>query len=196
MRMGNGRSGYYTEWSGYNCLIKVKRSSIHIPYRHMTERLAPMVRERVLHITCAQNLRSILAGGEVSGNADGALASSFGSSSNGFFRRRNAVSVFDYRGLSNEIFEESWFNCGPLTALHRCGFKIAILFLAPASHNRLISWRQWHAERAYDQMLVPHVESGYPAPLPIAAVEEVLEVTTRYYPSKLEKLVRGALMLL
>ena len=106
-----------------------------------------------------------------------------GSSAKGYFRRRNAVSVFDYRGLSDQTFDEAWCKCGPLTAFRKCGYKIAILFVAPGAYGQLISWK----EAAYDQMVVPYVECGYPAPLPVTAIDEILEISTRYYPSKLER---------
>jgi hypothetical protein len=123
----------------------------------------------------------------VLGNADGRLASSFGSSSNGFFRLRNAVSVFDYRSVSDEEFEDAWSKCGPHQALAKCGYKIALLFLAPDFHGHLIGWRLWQEQQAWAQMLVPHVEAGFPAPLPIEAVEEIVEVRTRYRPGALER---------
>lgn len=170
----------------------MKRLSIYIPYRQMTERLGPMVRERILHITCTRNLRSIISDGRVSGNANGSLPSSFGSSRNGFFRRRNAISVFDYRGLSDEAFYDAWCKCGPLTALPKCGYKIAALFLAENVYSQLISWRLWHKEQAYEQMVVPQVEFGYPAPLPLTAIEEILEVRTRYIPSALERILAAS----
>lgn len=169
-------------------LIKVKHSHIYIPYRQMTERLVPIVRERVLHITCTSNLQSILADGKVSGNANGRLSSSFGSSSNGFFRCRNAVSVFDYRSVPDDKFEDAWSKCSPLTALRNCNFKIALLFLAQESYEHLINWRRWHDDQSYEQMLVPYVEAGYSAPMPLSAIDEILEIRTRYYPSRLERL--------
>ena len=170
----------------------MKRSKIQIPYRQITEHLAPIVRGRVLHITCSGNLPSILAGGAVSGNADGHLASSFGSSDNGFFRSRNVISVFDYRSVSDAEFEDAWSKCGPFRALQKCGYRIALLFVDQPNHDCLISWKQWQKEQAWEQMLVPYVEAGYPAPLPLSAIEEIIEVRTRYYPSRLERLLEAS----
>ena len=151
-----------------------------------------MLRGRVLHITCARNLPSILAAGAVLGNADGRFPSSFGSSANGFFRVCNAVSVFDYRSVSDEEFKDAWLKCGPHRAFTQYGYKIALLFLAPHSHDRLISWRRWHEQQAWEQMLVPYVEAGFPAPLPIDVVEEIVEVRTRYRPGPLERALLAA----
>jgi hypothetical protein len=170
----------------------MRRSTIHIPYREITKRLTPLVRGRVLHITCAANLPSILSDGAISGNADGRWASSFGSSRNGFFRVRNAVSVFDYRSVSDDEFEDAWMKCGPHRALSQCNYRIALLFLASESYKRLISWKLWAKEEAWEQMLVPHVEAGYPAPLPVSDIEEILELRTRYYPSRLERALWAA----
>jgi hypothetical protein len=158
----------------------------------MTARLGPIVRGRVVHITCARNLRPILKAGAVSGNSDGRLKSSFGSSANGFFRQRNAVSVFDYRSVSNAEFEDAWCKCGPLTAFPKCAWRLALLFLEPEHCNVLQGWQSWHREQAWEQMLVPDVEAGYPAPLPISAIEEILEVRTRYYSSRLEREIAGS----
>lgn len=170
----------------------MKRSTVRIPYRQITTQLTPIVRGRVLHITCAASLRSILADGAVSGNADGRFASSFGSSKNGFFRLRNAVSVFDYRSVSDVEFEGAWMKCGPHRAFAQCRYRIVLLFLAPESYPRLINWERWRQEQAWEQMLVPYVEAGYPAPLPLDAIEEILEVRTRYYPTRLERAIWAA----
>lgn len=92
-------------------------------------------------------------------------------------------------GFQTRPSYDAWCKCGPLTALPKCGFKIAALFLAENVYSQLISWRLWHKEQAYEQMVVPQVEFGYPAPLPLTAIEEILEVRTRYTPSALERIL-------
>ena len=165
----------------------MKHTKIYVPYAQITERLVPMVRGRVLHITCSAHMSSILAAGEVSGNADGRFKSSFGSSSNGFCRTRNLVSVFDYRSVPNDEFERLWTWCGPYTALLKCQSRIALLFIRPVSCDCLVSWKAWQKEQAWQQMMVPYVEAGYPAPLPLNAIEEIVEVRTRRPVSALER---------
>jgi hypothetical protein len=168
------------------------RTKIFIPYRRITEELAPLVRGRVLHITCARNVSSILKAGGILGNMDGRFTTSFGSAINGFFRRRNMVSVFDYRSVSDARFEAAWGDCGPHIALRTCRYSIALLFVAPAFHDALVSWTTWKQEEAWEEMIVPDVEAGYPAVLPIAAIEDILEVRTRYYPTALERAIDAA----
>jgi hypothetical protein len=166
----------------------VKRSKIFIPYAEIKERLTTIMRGRVLHMTCNGNLQSILSAGEISGNADGRFASSFGGSRDGYFRKRNAVSVFDYRhSVPDSEFESAWGKCGAHTALHLCNFRIVLMFLSEEFFDHLISWKEWSLEEAWEEMLVPFVEAGYPAPLPLSAIEEIIEVHTRYNPSPLEK---------
>jgi hypothetical protein len=165
----------------------MKHMKIYIPYPKITERLVPLVREKVLHITCSAHLPSILAAGGVSGNADGRFRSSFGSSANGFCRTRNLVSVFDYRSVPDDEFERLWSWCGPYTALLRCQSRIALLFIKELNCDSLVSWKAWESEQAWEQMMVPYVEAGYPAPLPLEAIEEIVEVRTRRPVSSLER---------
>jgi hypothetical protein len=119
-------------------------------------------------------------------NPDGRLASSFGSSSRSFFRLRGRVSCFDYRDLTEERLRDTFWRCTPWQAGRHCNYAIGIYFLSSAACAVLESYRRWHEEEAYTEMVVPYVEAGHPGPIPLTAIDELLRVSIEHVPHPLE----------
>ncbi len=67
---------------------------------------------------------------------------------------------------------------------------IAILFLQPAAYDALIPWTRWKDENALDEMVVPYVEAGYPGPLPLRLVAEIISVEITEDPNSLAAHIR------
>jgi len=140
------------------------------------EELLPRLIGRVFHVTCGVNLAGILQRSAVLTNDDGSLTTTFGSSANSFFRNRSCVPVFDYRSVSDSDLKESLMNCSPWQPADRCASHLAFLFLSTEASSKLRPWMEWKTTKSFSEMVVPYVEAGYPGPIPIEAIEEIVEV--------------------
>jgi hypothetical protein len=131
---------------------------------------------QVFHVTRLSFLSSIHKDGEIKPNRDGMLQTTFGSSTNAFFRKRNCVSLFDYRPALTEEIEGFRRHCYPFRPASPGNGGIAILILQSAAHEVLIPWTLWKDEQAWGEMVVPHVEVGYPGTLSLGLVAEIISV--------------------
>lgn len=140
-------------------------------------RLMPLLLGRVFHVTYLKYLDGIIERGGILGNADGLLPSTFGAGYAGHHKLKNRVSLFDYATPTAAVIEDTIWRCSPWD---RCSpsDSIAILFLDPAHHDRLVSPSESEAEGVHDKMIVPWVEAGYQDKVPWEAIEEVLLVRT------------------
>jgi len=120
-------------------------------------------------------------------NADGALPTTFGSSSKSFFRARGCVSLFDYRLEDGSRLH----GCTPLQAAEPGKEGVAILLLAKATYDRLIPWSRWKEESSSEQ-IVPYIEAGYLGPLPLEFVVRVIFFRREEDPNCLAAVLRRA----
>lgn len=140
---------------------------------------------RVFHVTRLSYLPSIVECGEIRPNRDGTLQTTFGPSNNAFFRNRNCVSLFDYRPEATEEIEDFRGRCYPFRPAFPPNGGIAILILQPAAYDALIPWTRWKDEKALREMVVPYVEAGYPGPLPLCLVAEIMSLEITEDPKSL-----------
>ena len=145
---------------------------------------------RVFHVTRLTYLPSIVECGEIRPNADGALPTTFGSSKNAFFRNRNCVSLFDYRLELTEEIKDFRRRCYPFSPARPPNGAIAILILNPEVCGALIPWTAWKEKEAWSEMVVPHVEAGYPGPLPFRLVSEIISVEITEDPQSFAAMLR------
>lgn len=130
------------------------------------------LRGRVFHITSVSNFLEIVRTGTIRHNQGGELKSN--GSYNAYFKNRGHVSFCD---LNNNIrprkvreaalSKYNIFGQGD-------GERSVFLFLSPNSFEKLVPWTAWKKEKAWSEVVVPHLESGYPGCVPLAEVEEVL----------------------
>ena len=144
----------------------------------------------VFHVTKLAYLPSIVECGEIRPNADGALPTTFGSSKNAFFRNRNCVSLFDYRLEPTEEIKDFRRRCYPFRPAYPPNGAIAILILQPTVYDALIPWTMCKEENALSEMVVPYVEAGYPGPLPLRLVAEIMSVEITEDPKSLAAVLR------
>jgi len=147
---------------------------------------------RVFHVTRLTYLPSIVECGEIRPNGDGVLPTTFGSSKNAFFRNRNCVSLFDYRSEPTEEIKDFRWRCYPFRPAFPPNAPIAILILQLEAHDSLIPWTKWKEENALSEMVVPYVEAGYPGPLPLRLVAEIITVEITEDPQSLVAILRKA----
>ncbi|MEG2804744.1 MAG: hypothetical protein RSA25_11280 [Stenotrophomonas sp.] len=152
--------------------------------------LEAMLEGRVFHVTKRQHMEAIICSGALLPNADGHLETTFGSSANSFFRLNGCVSVFDYRNHEVAGIAEYRRRCYPFQAARPGGAGIAILMLKPESYQELLPWTEWSISGDLSQNIVPYVEAGYPGPLPLSMIDEVLFVRITEDPGCLAALVR------
>jgi hypothetical protein len=132
---------------------------------------------KVFHITPHRNLKIILSDGFIRTNMDKKLKTGFGGGE-GYFRKRNCVSFFDYRSIGTPEWERHYRDCMPINPLSETS-PIAALFLTESYYNKLISWEEWKREQAYGTRVVPFIEAGHPGPVPIETISSILIVRRR-----------------
>lgn len=145
---------------------------------------------KVFHVTRLTYLPLIIECGEIRTNSDGVLPTTFGFSDNASFRNRNCVSLFDYRPEPTEEIRNFRLRCYPFRPAYPPNGGIAILILQPNVYDVLIPWTLWKEENALREMVVPHVETGYPGPIPLNLVEEIISVEITEDPKSLAAQLR------
>ncbi|NKE69954.1 hypothetical protein [Candidatus Manganitrophus noduliformans] len=153
--------------------------------------IASALEGRVFHVTKLLYLDTILADAEIRPNPDGHLSTTFGHVPNAFFRKRNCVSVFDYRAAPTDQIRDFRNRCSPFQPARPPSEGIAILLLKPYIHASLIDWTQWKEEKMWRDMVVPYVEAGYPGPIPIDAIEEVICLKLNEDPNSFTARIRN-----
>ena len=146
----------------------------------------------VFHVTRLAYLPSIIQCGEVRPNRSGTYPTTFGFSTNAFFRNRNCVSLFDYRPVLTEGIREFRRRCDPFRPARPPNGSIAILVLDRAAYDTLVPWTKWKEENEPGEMIVPYVEAGYPGPLPLSSVAEIMSLEIIEEPDSFPARLRRA----
>lgn len=165
----------------------VTTKTLHFDGDRVYEEFLPLLIGRVFHVTRRSVLDQILTSGYILANQQGQRETTFGSSRQSYFRKRGCVSVFDYRSASYQQIYNASCKCSPFR-VPRANGELAYLFLSKEQHDRLLPWTEWKEEQALSDMIVPHVEAGYPGNIPIRSIEEVWRVTIAF---PVEPLVRA-----
>jgi len=151
-----------------------------------------MLEGRVFHVTRRPFWEAIVTSGEIRPNADGCLPTTFGSSSNSFFKNRGCVSIFDYRSPADETIREFRMRCWPFQPAMAGGEGIAVLILKVSTYGNLVPWTKWKEENALREMVVPYVEAGHPGPIPLSEIEQVILLHVAENPTSLSARLRRA----
>ena len=139
------------------------------------EDLLPWLNGMVFHVTTPGAANAIEASGHIEPNTTG-ISSPFGNTSNGYFRNRGCVSLFDYRACGSPEWNEHSHKCLPTLPL-TASDPIVILFLRAHEFAKLLPWSLWKEEEAWSQRVVPHIEVGYPGKLTVSAIDRVLFIS-------------------
>jgi hypothetical protein len=180
----------------YEVSLDVRSHALNLHQSKLGDVLLPLLFGRVFHVTTASVLEKILTCGEIRPNRDGEFESVFGST-NSYFRKSGCVSLFDYRVATRKQIDDAIVNCSPFLLpssdpedlLYEP--QIAYLLLAVSAYDRVIpppgpdAWAEGK--------IVPHVEAGFPGPLPVELIDEVIRVTIEFEPLDplIEALRRG-----
>ena len=169
------------------------KTTTHV--RRETESLddiSSLLEGRVFHVTKLAHLDAILTEGEIKPNGNGALPTTFGYVANAFFRKRNCVSLFDYRLDPTDQIRDFRTRCWPFQPARPGSDGIAILVLKPDVHAALIPWTRWKEENALSEMIVPYVEAGYPGSISIDLIDEVICLKIEEDPNSFAAMLRKA----
>ncbi|HEC26682.1 MAG TPA: hypothetical protein ENI67_04650 [Gammaproteobacteria bacterium] len=145
----------------------------------------------VFHVTKQDNWVKIESSGEIKPNINDDLETSFGSSSNSYFKNKGCVSVFDYRKIHEDKHKEFIGKCRPTIPLSEES-GIAIIIFKPDIYPKLLLWDNWKTEDGR-QMVVPYLEAGHPGPIPLVLVEKAILVTVTEDPNSLAVIMRRGL---
>lgn len=136
------------------------------------KRLYPELRGRAFHITSVQNFFSIIRDGVVKHNRDGNIARN--DSYDAYFKICGCVSFCNLHGNTKvKQVREAALSKYNIFGQGDCE-QFVYLFLAPENHGKLLSWDRWKAEEAWSEMVVPHLEAGYPGFVPLKEIEEAM----------------------
>ena len=153
---------------------------MHMCYgiRHESEsEILRLIEGQVFHVTKEKNWASIIESGELRPNLSGHLPTSFGSSKKSFFRLRGCVSFFDWRDKPTEEIADFRRRCWPFQSAVPGGDGVVFMIASEAIHDRLISWKEWEKDRAWDQMIVPYAEAGVRGSVPLSYFVEFVLYT-------------------
>ena len=152
--------------------------------------LLPRLVDRVFHVTDFLNYKEIVKCNELRPNTKGSFRSICGSSSNSYFRLRNCISIFDFRNLPQDESERFHriYSCCPFP-VKSPKTHLVYFYLSEVAVNKLILWTERGREQALGQMIVPHVEAGFPGALPISLIDSILHVMVNCRKSPLEKVL-------
>lgn len=153
------------------------------------EDLVHLLEGRVFHSTRLSLLQSILDRKAILPFSQSGVTS-FGYP-NGFFKRRDCVSVFDYREAPPNPTDRH--RCSPFYPAKPGEDGVALLFLNEMAHSSLIPWTRWKDERAFGEMIVPYVEAGHPGPISIGFIDEIISLTLVEDPDCHAAMLRRAL---
>ena len=145
---------------------------------------------RVFHVTRLKNWRRIQEDGHILPSPGERAETTFGHASHGFFRKRGCVSLFDYRIEPTDHVRDFRARCYPFRPAMPPSEGIAILIMKQEAYGQLIPWTAWKDEKAFDQVIVPHAEAGYPGPMPIDVIEDVICLSLTEDPTSLAAVLR------
>jgi hypothetical protein len=171
----------YTDWADHLIVTSltagriVETQSLTLEASELHERMLPLLRGEVFHVTTIAAAAGAATEGSIRANSDGEFPFPFAQSANSYFRRRGCVSVFDLRDVAdeqlNETLEKYYFLNPSFTSNRPVFFLLSSIF-----HQRLIPWTEWRASRDFGQMIIPYVEAGFPDSIPLAAVARVVHL--------------------
>jgi len=135
-----------------------------------------VIEGHVFHVTHLAYLPSILECEEIRPNRDGTLLTTFGFSENSYFRKCNCVSLFDYREKPPDDPLPFRKRCDPFRPARPPSEGVAILIMEPLAYVNIIPWTKWKDEKVFGEVVVPYVEVGYPGPLALSLIAEIIKV--------------------
>ena len=149
--------------------------------REAREILLPHLIGNVFHVTRHSALEKIVESGMIDPTARGALGNSFPQSANSYGRHKGFVCLFDFRAKTHEAI--AWgLDCCSFLNSRTLGDHLAIVLIRAEATISLIPPSVAFAETGGAKVWIPEVECWYPGPVPLHAIERVLDVHVERSP--------------
>lgn len=147
----------------------------------LKDKVLPLLRGHVFHVTRKSSLDGILDDGKVKNNSNQKYPLSFSQSKKSYAHKNRCVSLFDLRDADEKWVEDAlsmyWNFLCPYPGYDHC-----YLILREGAYADLISWSQAQQEideHGYEKKgftLIPHIECLYPNEMSIDNVAKIIEV--------------------
>lgn len=145
-----------------------------IPSEKLEETLFPRLAGSVFHVTTQGAAKQIIADGEIRNNKSGQFEFMFPQAENSYFRQRGCVCLFDLRSKSQEEIEEAltkYYFINPYST-----DKPVFFILNTSFYPDLVPYTEYLNEKAYDTVIIPHVEVGYLGNISLEMISMILWV--------------------
>ncbi len=147
-----------------------KMNRVIVKEEDLENRILPILREKVFHVTSLERYQRICLGGAILTNKDGCLGSTFPQSNHCLGRSINSVCLFDLRTPLSEDAIKWGLDCYYFLGPRPLGNEIVFLFLDPQYYSKLLKWRSLDASIRTKGTSIPEVECWYPGDLEIGKI--------------------------
>jgi len=99
---------------------------------------------------------------------------------NKYFTNRNCISVVDFHHNTSKKNLLRAIKKYPFYDIHRILKSNIAYFLVikPNLYNQVITWKLWKEEKAYDEQIVPNLESGIKDIILLSDIDHIIKVET------------------
>ena len=153
-----------------------KKITITCEKSKLREKILPLLKEKVFHVTSSEAYQAIVKDGMIKPNINACFKYTFPQSEISYGVKRGYICLFDLRNKSDDFIEESLMKFYFLKPSYYQDISI-FLILSPRSYSCLIYWTQAKEEIGYSEMYIPYVECWYPSDIPLEYIDEIIEVT-------------------
>lgn len=159
----------------------MKESFLEVDYSELKDRVLPMLRGRVFHVTSRARFDQIVTSGLLKSNADGSLGNTYPQSAVSLGRRNRYVCLFDLRDQSEEDIQ--WgLDCFYFLAPAPLGDDVVFFLLDPLHYPKLVLWEDIKSDVPIGEFHIPRVECWYAESIPLIEFSEAVHVTVRRPP--------------
>lgn len=141
----------------------------------LEDRLLPLLREHVFHVTSHDHFRLIKKSSFVKSNSDGTLGNTYPQSARSLAREKGYVSLCDLRNRSDEVIARG-LSCFYFLAPPPLGDDLVFLLLSPESYMRLLQWETLPCTTDPVEFRIPDIECWYPGDMPLYEINRALFV--------------------
>jgi len=145
-------------------------------HRNNTKQVVlPFLLNKVFHVTSSKAYSAIIDDQEIRDNKNSNLGFTFPQSQNSYGRNKGFVCLFDLRGKTQEVIDESLMKFNFLNPIN--DKKTIFLIISSREHSRLIPWTEAMKDVGCREVWVPNVECWYDGNIPLKHIEQIIEVT-------------------
>lgn len=153
-----------------------KKIAITCEKSRLREKILPLLKEKVFHVTSSEAYQAIVRDGVIKSNINGCYKYTFPQSEISYGVKRGYVCLFDLRSKRNDVIEDALMKFYFLNP-PSCHNMPIFLILSQQLYSSLIYDTEAKKEIGYGEMYIPHVECWYPGNIPLEYIDKIIEVT-------------------